>query len=55
MDVFQTAVSLNAGADYEVKVEGMDLRYNPKKRDYSGSSLCHQHSNQGRYSRFHLF
>ena len=33
MDVFQTAISLGAGTDYEVKVEGMDLRYNPKKRD----------------------
>jgi predicted Zn-dependent protease len=33
MDVFQTSVPLANGAGYEVKVEGMDLQYNPDKRN----------------------
>ncbi len=33
MEVYQTSVSLNANADYEVVVEGMDLQYNPTKRN----------------------
>jgi hypothetical protein len=33
MDVFQTSVQLSSGADYEVKVDGMDLQYNPRKRN----------------------
>ncbi len=33
MEVFQTSVSLNQGAGYEVTVEGMDLRFSPDKRN----------------------
>jgi Tfp pilus assembly protein PilF len=32
MDVYKTSVALNANADYEVVVEGMDLKYSPAKR-----------------------
>jgi Tfp pilus assembly protein PilF len=32
MDVFKTSVAMDAGADYEVNVEGMDLKYSPKDR-----------------------
>jgi tetratricopeptide (TPR) repeat protein len=32
MDVYETSVPLNEKADYEVVVEGMDLQYNPSKR-----------------------
>jgi hypothetical protein len=32
MDVFQTTVQLSSADDYDVKVDGMDLQYNPKKR-----------------------
>ena len=34
MDVYKTSVSLSANADYEVVVEGMDLRYSPSKREF---------------------
>ncbi len=34
MDVFTTSVPLAAGAEYEITVEGMDLKYNPSKRNY---------------------
>jgi len=33
MDVFQTTIPLASGADYEVSAAGMDLKYNPKKRN----------------------
>ena len=32
MDVYKTSVPLSAKADYEVAVEGMDLKYSPSKR-----------------------
>jgi hypothetical protein len=32
MDVFKTSVTLNANTDYEVNVEGMDLKHSPKDR-----------------------
>ncbi len=32
MDVFKTSVAMDASADYEVNVEGMDLKYSPKDR-----------------------
>jgi Tfp pilus assembly protein PilF len=32
MEVYKTTVDINANADYEVVVEGMDLQYNPSKR-----------------------
>jgi hypothetical protein len=32
MDVYKTTVALNTNADYEVVVEGMDLKYSPAKR-----------------------
>lgn len=32
MDVYKTSVALNTNADYEVVVEGMDLKYSPSKR-----------------------
>jgi Tfp pilus assembly protein PilF len=32
MDVYKTSVTLNTNADYEVVVEGMDLKYSPSKR-----------------------
>ncbi|MFC2098888.1 DUF5107 domain-containing protein, partial [Bacteroidota bacterium] len=33
MDVYKTSVPLSANADYDVLVEGMDLQYNPAKRN----------------------
>jgi len=33
MEIFQTTVSMNSGAAYEVTVEGMDLQFSPNKRD----------------------
>ncbi|MBI5010895.1 MAG: DUF5107 domain-containing protein [Bacteroidia bacterium] len=32
MDVFKTSVAMDAGAGYEVNVEGMDLKFSPKDR-----------------------
>ena len=32
MDVFKTSVALSQGSDFEVIVEGMDLKHNPKER-----------------------
>jgi tetratricopeptide (TPR) repeat protein len=32
MDVYKTSVLLKEGSDFDVKVEGMDLQYNPAKR-----------------------
>ncbi len=32
MDVYKTSVAVNQNADYEVTVEGMDLKYSPSKR-----------------------
>ncbi len=32
MDVYKTTVALNGGSDFEVTVEGMDLKHNPKDR-----------------------
>ncbi len=32
MDVFRTSIDLTSGADFEVNVEGMDLKHNPKER-----------------------
>jgi tetratricopeptide (TPR) repeat protein len=32
MDVYKTSVALNTNEDYEVSVEGMDLKYSPSKR-----------------------
>ncbi len=34
MDVYKNNISLAAGADYEITVDGMDLKYNPAKRNY---------------------
>lgn len=34
MDVFKSSIPLAAGSDYEITVEGMDLKYNPAKRNY---------------------
>ena len=34
MEVFKTSVPLSAGADYEIVVEGMDLQYNPSKKNF---------------------
>lgn len=34
MDVYKTSVSLSEKVDYEIVVEGMDLKYSPSKREY---------------------
>lgn len=34
MDVFKNSVSLVDGADYEISVEGMDLRFSPAKKNF---------------------
>jgi Tfp pilus assembly protein PilF len=34
MDVYKNMVALGASADYEVIVEGMDLKYSPSKKQY---------------------
>jgi Tfp pilus assembly protein PilF len=34
MEVYKTSVPLNSNAEYDVIVEGMDLHYNPSKKEY---------------------
>ncbi|NMC39415.1 MAG: DUF5107 domain-containing protein [Bacteroidales bacterium] len=34
MDVFKNSVPLSAGADYEISVEGMDLKFSPAKKNF---------------------